>query len=1082
MNEQSPNKSECPRCGTQLGLFAPEGECPRCMLAAALPADESDRTAELGNRNGSGGESADPGSQLGAIRFGDYELFEEIGRGGMGVVHKARQTSLNRTVALKLLLFSATTIPDQVKRFRTEASAAASLQHPNIVAIHEVGVHQDQHYLAMDFVEGQSLARAVAAGPLPSQRAAHYVQIVAEAIEYAHRRGILHRDLKPSNILIDSSDQPQVTDFGLAKRLEGDSSLTLSGQVLGSPNYMPPEQADGRRGKVGRYSDVYALGATLYHLVTGRAPFVAATMAETLQQVQDAEPVSPTVLNPHVPRDLKTICLKCLEKEPARRYPTAQELADDLGRWLRKEPILARPIGPAGKAWRWCRRKPLVASLIGAIAIALLTGLTGVLWEGRQARAARDLAQGRLYAAQMKLAHAAFQEGKTGGALALLRATRPANGEPDFRGFEWRYLYRLCLNSPGELLASNAHGYQSVDYSPAGRTVAFGNGDGYVEIFDRDSRQLMKRWRAHPGPVDCLKFHPGNSDWLATVSGDEGIFKLWDVPRETLLVSTHSVKGEFADFAFSPSGRFLATRAASGRSIDLWEVSAGVPAENRSLTLRTSLPFSGPATFSPDERTLALCNQADTFQMIVALYDLAHGNLTRLPEVHANIIMAAAFTPDGNTLATGGADERLVLWDVRKRVSLWSRRSDFMAITSLAFTPDGRTLLTSSYDQTIRSWIRAEPSRVNFWPGHSAAVNRLAVAPDGRSFASASDDGTARIWRLAAPESASSSSTPEEFTTLFSPEHVPVPEREKLVIFAVAVSPAQDKVVADENHRLISCDLRTGVVLANVAASDIFPGEGSGLGGVAFSPDGRQLAVGSENGRVALLETAGMRPLKAPMNLHRAQVTHVAFALDGAMLVTGGGFGSGITLTDVATGRIIDRFDGIVSHPLQPLAVSPDGRRLAAGSPEGRVNVWDLRQRRVVAKSPETVRFLVSLAYTPDGQLVAFGDHQGVISLWDLSGRRPVRKLVGHAGEAHTLAFSPDGRTLASAGMDHTIRLWHPGIDQEVAILKGHSGWVWSIAFADHGNAILSGGADGTLRLWRALTFEEIETKEKAAH
>ncbi len=1051
------------------------------MLAAAFPAAETDGLAEHGDRYELGRESAEPGSPHGAIRFGDYEFLEEVGRGGMGVVRRARQISLNRIVALKLLLFSATTNPDHVKRFRTEASTAASLQHQNIVAIHEVGVHQDQQYLAMDFVEGRSLAHAVAGGPLPSQQAARYIQIVAEAIDYAHRRGILHRDLKPSNILIDPSDQPRVTDFGLAKRLEGDSSLTLSGQVLGSPNYMPPEQADPRRGKVGRCSDVYALGATLYHLVTGRAPFVAATVAETLQQVQDAEPVSPTVLNPHVPRDLKTICLKCLEKEPARRYQTAQELADDLGRWLRKEPILARPIGPAGKTWRWCRRKPLVASLIGAIAVALLMGLTGVLWQGRQARSARDLAQGRLYAAQMKLAHAAFREGKTGGALALLQATRPANGEPDFRGFEWRYLYRLCLSSRGEVLATNARGYESVDYSPAGQTVAFGNGEGYVEIFDRASHRLIKRWRAHPGPVDCLAFHPKNSDWLATVSGDDGLLKLWDVPRDTLLVSTHSVQGVFADFAFSPGGRFLATRSTNGQAVNLWEFPNGAPVEYRSLKLRASLPFSGPAAFSPDERTLAICNQADPVQMIIAFYDLQQGRLTKLPEVHANFIQAAAFAPDGSTLATGGADERVVLWDVKNRISLWNRRSDFMVVTSVAFTPDGRTLLTSSYDQTIRSWDLAEPSQAKAWPGHSAVVNRLAVAPDGSSFASASDDGTARIWRLAPPDSLSSSSTPKEFTFMFSPENVSAPERENLVIFAVAVSPAHDRIAASENHRLISCDLRNGMVLTNVPATDIFPGENSGLGGLAFSPNGRQLAVGSEDGRVAFLESGSMRPLKAPMKLHEAQVTHVAYALDGAVLVTGGGFGSGIALTDVATGRITDRINGIVSHPLQPLAVSPDGRRLAAGSPEGRVNVWDLRQHRVVASSPETVRFLVSLAYSPDGQLVAFGDHQGAIHLWDLSGRRPMRKLVGHAGEAQTLAFSPDGRTLASGGIDHTIRLWHPELDQEVAILKGHSGWVWGVAFADHGNALLSGGADGTLRLWRALTFEEIETREEAA-
>ena len=289
----------------------------------------------------------------------------------MGIVYKARQVSLDRIVAVKMLLFGPLAQPELVQRFRTEAAAAASLQHPNIVAIHEVGFREGQHFFAMDYVAGRNLAEIVRDGPLPPKRAAGYVKTIAEAIQYAHERGILHRDLKPSNVLIDANDQPKVTDFGLAKRLEKDTELTLSGQVLGSPNYMPPEQASAHRGLVGKRSDVYSLGAILYHLLTGRAPFVAPTVAETLQQVQNAEPVSPTVLNPHLPRDLKTICLKCLEKEPARRYQTAQELADELGRWLRQEPILARPVSRPEKAWRWCRRKPVVATLTAAAMLAV---------------------------------------------------------------------------------------------------------------------------------------------------------------------------------------------------------------------------------------------------------------------------------------------------------------------------------------------------------------------------------------------------------------------------------------------------------------------------------------------------------------------------------------------------------------------------------------------------------------------------------------------------------------------------------------------------------------------------------------
>jgi serine/threonine protein kinase len=263
--------------------------------------------------------------------FGDYELLEEIARGGMGIVYRARQVSLDRIVAVKMLLFGPLSSPEFVKRFRAEASVAASLQHPNIVAIHDVGVCQGQQYFAMDYVEGQSLAKLLANGPLPARRAASYLKPIAEAIHYAHERGILHRDLKPSNVLIDVNDQPRVTDFGLARRLEGDSELTATGMVLGSPNYVPPEQAVGKRGKVSRRSDVYSLGAMLYHLLTGRPPFVGEALTDTLEQVLNAEPVSPRLLNPSVPRDLETICLKCLEKAPDKRYTTAQALADELG-------------------------------------------------------------------------------------------------------------------------------------------------------------------------------------------------------------------------------------------------------------------------------------------------------------------------------------------------------------------------------------------------------------------------------------------------------------------------------------------------------------------------------------------------------------------------------------------------------------------------------------------------------------------------------------------------------------------------------------------------------------------------------
>jgi len=368
---QPTSKPTCPSCGAEIPLDAPQGYCLKCLFLLGTAEPES----AAGN---SASQASTRHSQPAApVRsFGNYEILEEIARGGMGVIYKARQKSLGRMVAVKMLLFGDQSSKELAQRFRTEAAAAASLQHPNIVAIHEVGAHEGQPFFAMDFIEGQSLARLAAGQPLPATRAARYVRIVAEAIHYAHEHGILHRDLKPSNVLIDPFDQPRVTDFGLAKRLHHDSELTLSGQVLGSPNYMPPEQAAAKRGLVGRRSDVYSLGAILYHLLTGRPPFVGETLTDTLQEVVNKEPVSPRLLNPSVRPDLETLCLKCLEKEPARRYPTAQALAEDLDRFLRNEPIQARPVGHVEKLWRWCKRKPALATaLVLVLLLVLVVGI-----------------------------------------------------------------------------------------------------------------------------------------------------------------------------------------------------------------------------------------------------------------------------------------------------------------------------------------------------------------------------------------------------------------------------------------------------------------------------------------------------------------------------------------------------------------------------------------------------------------------------------------------------------------------------------------------------------------------------------
>ena len=350
----------------------PVGEQPTVSLrdaGATPPGDLSDTVAETIPSLSTLGGGAD------ATHFGDYEILGEIARGGMGVVFKARQKRLNRTVALKMILAGQLASTADIKRFYTEAEASAQLDHSGIVPIYQVGQHGSQHFFSMAFIDGQSLQDRLMEGPLPPREAAEMLAQVADAVRFAHSKGIVHRDLKPHNILLDADGKSKVTDFGLARRMDGGEGLTNTGDVMGTPSYMAPEQAAGQTHEQGPLVDVYALGAVLYATLTGRPPFQAASLAELLRQVIHQEPAAPTLVNAAIPPDLDTICLKCLHKDPQRRYVSAKELQGDLLRFLRGEPIAARPIGKVERASRWCRRNPLVAGLAATTASLLVVGV-----------------------------------------------------------------------------------------------------------------------------------------------------------------------------------------------------------------------------------------------------------------------------------------------------------------------------------------------------------------------------------------------------------------------------------------------------------------------------------------------------------------------------------------------------------------------------------------------------------------------------------------------------------------------------------------------------------------------------------
>ena len=381
----------CPECGAEVGPNAPDGACLVCAFKGALlPVSEARTDSEV---------LAEPSPPMDArIHYsGDCQLLQEIARGGMGVVYRARQVSLDRIVALKMILAGRLASEADVQRFQHEAKSAASLAHANIVRIHEIGEHDGQHYYSMDFVQGQNLGQMVRQRPLPAQRAAQYLKTIAEAIHVAHQKGTIHRDLKPTNVLIDEFDQPRITDFGLAHREKLDQRLTTTGQILGTPAFMAPEQATGRTEEVGPETDVYSAGAVLYFLLTQKAPFTAESLPALLAQVCGAEaPVSPRALNPGVPRDLETICLKCLEKDPAHRNPSAQSLAGDLGRFCRNEPILARPPSVAEETWHWCARNRGLSGSLAALTLVVAAGVIGITWQAFRATRAESVAQQRL--------------------------------------------------------------------------------------------------------------------------------------------------------------------------------------------------------------------------------------------------------------------------------------------------------------------------------------------------------------------------------------------------------------------------------------------------------------------------------------------------------------------------------------------------------------------------------------------------------------------------------------------------------------------------------------------------------------